>query len=303
MINLRNNNIMRLLKHILLLVMSLFIFNKSQAQQQYASISDFTISSPFINNSGHVIINNGTTTEVKFRVNFSRYLAAEGNWNWKNTDITVGLGSYDSGGILITFDGITRVTNADFEQYKGFLEKEFIAKIDNSKLVVGKKIVLVVKPTPSTIFEPYLSRNFDFVFTRPELSEVTIWNKISAPSANVYRLSINGKPDGPYIDYFTPFFAYKKPAAGAVPIYEFTGPEFYDYNYSYDQKIGKNGSKSSIIFYAFKDQVPGTVPVYVYTHIQDNTGLGYAYTTRNISEEQWPGWGNKLIAFYVYPTK
>lgn len=165
---------MKYLKHIFLLVLSFFIYHPSQAQGVYGSISNFSVDATSLTPSGKIKLSATGITNVKYQVTIVRSIDPNNKTpnqkdnNWFPTNIGMGLGMYDKG--YVWFEGSATITNADFKAYETTLTKEFTAKIDNSKLISGQKIVLVYElhppgvPSSNWSKTSYLSVNYDFEY-------------------------------------------------------------------------------------------------------------------------------------------
>lgn len=165
---------MKYLKPIFLLVLSFFIYHPSQAQGVYGSISNFSVDATSLTPSGKIKLSTTGITIVKYKVQIGRSIDNNNttlnpkDFNWYPVNIGIGLGMYDKG--YVWFECSATITNADFKAYDYSLTKEFTAKIDNSKLISGQKVVLVYEPhlpgVPSSNWSKtsYLPINYDFEY-------------------------------------------------------------------------------------------------------------------------------------------
>lgn len=189
---------MKYLKYAFLLILSFFIYHPSQAQGGvYGSILDFSIDATSLTQSGKIKLSTTGITTVKYKVQIGRSNDANNqtpnpnDFNWYPVDIGIGLGRYDKG--YVWFEGSATITNADFKAYESSLTKEFTAKIDNSKLISGQKIVLVYElhlpgvPSSNWSKTSYLSVDYNFeypvtVFYNVAKSKLFIRNNCSPGS-------------------------------------------------------------------------------------------------------------------------
>ncbi|NQX42531.1 hypothetical protein SAMN05421820_112231 [Pedobacter steynii] len=165
---------MKYLKHVFLLALSFLIYHPSQAQGVYGSISNLSVDATSLTPSGKIKLSTTGITNVKYKVTIVRSIDPNNqapnptDFNWYPVNIGMGLGMYDKG--YVWFEGSATITNADFKAYESSLTKEFTAKIDNSKLISGQKIVLVYEPHPPGVPSSnwsktaYLSVNYDFEY-------------------------------------------------------------------------------------------------------------------------------------------
>lgn len=136
---------MKYIKHVFLLLGFLFVFHQSQAQGVYGSITESIIDPSSLTPSGKIKLSTTGITMVKYKVTIARTFDPNTN-NWFPINIGIGLGIYNKG--YVWFEGSKTITNVDFESNKSLLTKEFVATIENSKLINDQKIALVYELHP-----------------------------------------------------------------------------------------------------------------------------------------------------------
>ncbi len=301
----------------------LFFFQKNVNAQHVGSITKFEILPAYLTSDGKVKISNGSKTEVKYKVSFSRELSNTGAvGSYKPFNLTVMLSTPGSSNEIISFFPANKITSTNFKPNSSFLlDKEFLASIDNTKLVNGKPIILAYTvndasfPIMSYDGKSYLvelpkNPSGPEITVNPALDKLVIinrgeWNTGShvlrtdtqlSNEEEFYNLRMRGSA----------FYAYPK-SEGYLPgvnlIYECvritedpTKATMYT-TWIPNDPIWNVWKSSGNAFWAYDKQVAGTVPIYEYV-IQAN---GHFYYSDQSLENNDGIYKLRRIAFYAFP--
>lgn len=283
---------MKYLKLIVVLFAFLIGVNKTKAQNNFGTISDFEILPVYLEAGKVKIDPASSTTLVKFSVTYARQIN-------KPTDINISLGTLNSNNQADLFGSNISITNNNFSTGQFIRKDTFTVTIPKVKLVPSHRIYLFTQSADQGSVVIFEYKSYDF--------------SISNLAAPYYV---------PPVDGAVPLYAYevRGPSKGLeLPDYWYHSLQtnYEGQNVDDGEPVYKK-SLIGIIGYIFPTAVQGTVELYrhfkgddnIYSlspispngYIRDSKVVGYVYNTNNIPKTR-PVYQhsnlNKNIHYYV----